>query len=350
MRKIVTAATFLLITMVLVGSCSSQERQISSQKNTIDCAKIRRVNASESLVLELEWGTGEDQVGYTNERFRDFNKAWQGPCNMRVDPEGNVYIDDGMNLRFVKYGSDGSLLASVLKDKFTTNLDNPRSLQITCSRDCMILYTIGESVVQKYSFEKNELITLDLNTTSKMSGVFINDIIVDENDILYIFSRSEPDSPTSPLVLNKVDASLSKVLERRELPDQIRSISAVDTSGNLYFLDNAESDKSIQVIRQIDTTNSLHELLDLRKVKGSRLWLRKASGENKFLLVQSEDNGNESVLIVDKDEPFSYMIPRNPSHNDIQRDDSIYYDSIPFNNGSEDIMLSPYQVYRLAYQ
>lgn len=211
------------------------------------------------IALELGWGKGDYQVGYLNDRESKYYKEYEnsgavGPSQFCVDGEGSIYIDDCMNFRILKYDRDGKYVGQVEKELFTSN-QATLALGMAAGSDCLYLYDRGRSIIQRYQFQDEEKITLDLSEYGVDPSMQIHDVIYDDAGNAYISDSGSSSSDGSKIIYCKVDPSFSTLVEVREVPGRML-VDYIDQAGDFYSLCYQQDSKQ-RALCKIDKEGSV---------------------------------------------------------------------------------------------
>ena len=252
--------------LLLSISCSNgQEKQGVASLGPPEIELAYPHPAEIVTALELDWGRGDYQVGYINDEFREMAEDRGlpvGPVQFCVDGEGSIYVDDSMNFRYLKYDRDGEFVGEVEKERFTDSLDAPAPFFIIGGPDRMYLFMNGNTTIQSYHFETDEIRTFTLPEDSEWD-FWLSSMITDPLGNVYIFG-DDGNQVDSPKIMYKVDASFSTLLERRALPIVYATpIIKIDEQGNLYFLESLDAKSSGETLYRIDTSNNISEIFTI---------------------------------------------------------------------------------------
>ncbi|MDY6793719.1 MAG: hypothetical protein SWK76_00330 [Actinomycetota bacterium] len=299
----------LLATLTLTFmSCGAKPELIEIESEPYDVELVP--------VLELGWGNGDYEVGYINDEFRPSVEAGNievGPIAFYVDGEESIYIDDSMNLRFLKYDSSGRYVGEVGKDVFTDHVA-PLSLYAAAGLDCLLLYEYLGDTLYRYDFESDEIKSLRFSDYG-IDWEFVNlSILYDKQGNIYVCDRANPEmQPTDLYIIN---AQFTEIIGQREIPFWLALPLFIDDSGSLYLRGNPEGYSGEDSLYIMDPADNITELFSIRQYSqdSSEIY----SGEDVLFVYGSSGCfyiGDSGVLIErirgTSDSPVGNAITRN---------------------------------------
>lgn len=218
--------------------------------------------ANISVALELGWGSGDYEVGYINEEYRDgVEKGVEmisvGPSQFCVDGEESIYVDDKMNYRILKYDKDGGFQGSVDNTEFT---GAPYLSILSGGLDCCYLYQYDEDIIFRYRFQNNEIKQIRFSDYGIDWKLHNPTCLYDGKGNAYFSDHAVPND--SIYKYYKIDPTFSSVFEFRETTFPVSVANYVDDDGNFYFL--MKKDKASQrSLFMLDTSGNLYTLKEL---------------------------------------------------------------------------------------
>jgi hypothetical protein len=237
--KIAAIAILMLVMILSVSKCSNgmdkQEEPILEPPQI----ELGYPHPAEIVVaLELGWGDGEYELGYTNDEFEDLVKRGSegigaGPSQFCVDGEGSIYIDDTMNYRILKYSSSGEYLGEFEKKRITDR-KAVGALGVAAGLDCIYLCEPDSSIIYRYRFQTDELCNVDFAYSGYDYRIHRLDVIYDGEGRTYV--RGETNPQEGKWVYYTIDESFSVVSAKREISQDYALVDYIDDDGNFYFI------------------------------------------------------------------------------------------------------------------
>jgi hypothetical protein len=250
-RPLLLILAMIVLSMTSI-SCGSKKPPLPS----VEVKEAEPYSSEMQKKLELNWGSRTYEVGSVSDECResvDSGEMEVGPSTFRVDMQGNIYIDDIMNRRYIKYDSDGKFVGSVGHERFND--------AIYMEAESGYLYAYDEnSIIYRYSFEEDSLDELRFSSLKSGWSLFLGSVQFDESGNVYLLGRDWNRATDSPKILCKIDAQFSGFTEERELPiEDWLSINRIDSQGNLYFLKWDKANPNLGTAFKIDAQNNVSQ-------------------------------------------------------------------------------------------